>query len=357
VSAPQPVVPEDEQVHPVDPDDWAWNESWYFSWIDLAGRAPESGQDGRAPESGTIGRAPESGGSGGPAGFFRVGLLPNQRRGILWCFVHVDGEWLGLSESRLDGRFFDTAKGLTFDRWALRCGWLPGTPLEDGRFTFEGDLLVRSGPRAGDYVPVSVDLAYRATAAPVPTGTGHDDRVSPYAASRFEQMLSAEGTVTVGGVEHAVHAGAHRDRSWGPREWRHLFTLGDLQSADRQLYFVARTFPGVGMAFYRDGSGEPARAAGSGQRGVHHLLVADGSIDFDDERRTFGEARLRLEGRDVEPFEVTMRPISPSVVFDMGNTVEPPERWLYYRTLVEAHADGWEGPCRGWFESSRYGLA
>lgn len=27
----------DEQVHPFDPAVWSWNESWYFSWIDLDG--------------------------------------------------------------------------------------------------------------------------------------------------------------------------------------------------------------------------------------------------------------------------------------------------------------------------------
>ena len=37
----------DEQVHPFDPAVWSWNESWYFSWIDL---------------------------DGGPAGFFRLGV-------------------------------------------------------------------------------------------------------------------------------------------------------------------------------------------------------------------------------------------------------------------------------------------
>jgi hypothetical protein len=343
MSPPRPVVPDDEEVHRADPDEWAWNESWYFSWIDLDGRAPGSGDHGRAPGSGDHGRAPGSGELDGPAGFFRVGLLPNQRRGILWCFVHVDGEWLGLSESRLDGRFFDTAGGLSIDRWALRFAWRPGSPLRDGRFTFEGDLLVRAGARAGDYVPVAIDLTYRATAAPVPTGTGTDERTSSYEASRFEQMLQASGTVTVDGRTHQVDAGAHRDRSWGPREWRHLFTLGDLQSRDRQLYFVGRSFPGVGMAFLREGEA------------LHHLLVDDGSIDFDDEHRTFRHAHLHVARTDGDGFDVTMRPISTSVVFDMGTTVDPPERWLYYRTLVEAHADGWDGPCRGWFETSRYG--
>jgi hypothetical protein len=172
--------------------------------------------------------------------------------------------------------------------------------------------------------------------------------------SRFEQCLEATGTVTVDGRTHEVRAGAHRDRSWGPREWRQLFTLGDLQAPGRQLYFVGRSFPGLGMGFLRE-EPEPIR----------HLVVVDGAIDFDDDARTIRSATLRLEGEGsaraagsgrVEPMEVTMRPIAESVAFDMAHTCEVPERWLYWRTLVEAHVDGWDEPCRGWFETNRYGV-
>jgi hypothetical protein len=68
------VVEADETMHAVDPGDRSWNESWFFSWIDTAG---------------------------GPSGFFRVGVLPNQDRAMLWMFVFVDGRWLGVEESRL----------------------------------------------------------------------------------------------------------------------------------------------------------------------------------------------------------------------------------------------------------------
>jgi hypothetical protein len=78
----------DERMHRFDPSDWSWNESWYFSWIDLAG---------------------------GPAGFLRVGVLPNQRRAILWCYVHRDGAWLGTEETRLALDDIDLANGLSYD--------------------------------------------------------------------------------------------------------------------------------------------------------------------------------------------------------------------------------------------------
>jgi hypothetical protein len=48
---------------------------------------------------------------GGPAGFVRLGLVPNQRRAMLWCYVHRDGEWLGIDESRLRYEDFDLADG------------------------------------------------------------------------------------------------------------------------------------------------------------------------------------------------------------------------------------------------------
>ena len=81
-------VGRDELLHPTDPDDWSWNESWFFSWIDL---------------------------DGGPAGFFRVGLLPNQQRAMLGSFVHVDDACLGIEESRLAFDDFDLSEGLGYD--------------------------------------------------------------------------------------------------------------------------------------------------------------------------------------------------------------------------------------------------
>ena len=319
-----PLTAADERVHPVDPAAWSWSESWFFSWIDL---------------------------DGGPAGFFRVGVLPNQGRAMLWSFLHVGGQWLGVEESRLAFDDLDLDDGVAYDRWGLRFGWRPDPPLEGARFTFAADALARSGADAGAYVPVSVDLRCTATGRAVRTGSGDDDERSAHETGRLEQPLEASGTVVVGGRRHDVTAGAHRDRSWGPREWRQMFTLGDLQSPGRQLYFVARTLPGLGMALVRDREG-----LRDGED-VRHMIVADGSIDFDDEGRTIREAWIRAEEPGSEPLEITMRPIAPSVVFDMAHTCEVPERWLYWRTLVEAEVPGWGGPCRGWFETSRYGVA
>jgi hypothetical protein len=307
----------DECLHPVDPDNWSWNESWYFSWIDL---------------------------DGGPAGFFRVGVLPNQRRAMLWCFVHVDGAWLGIDESRLAFDDLDLTDGIAYDKWALRFGWRPDPPLGGARFVFQGALLGRSGPSAGAYIPVSIDLSCTATTGCFGTGTGHDSAKSPYASSRFEQSLAASGGVVVDGADHTVRAGAHRDRSWGPREWRVMFTLGDLQDRDRQLYFVGSPVYGAGSGYLRDGSGESRKVA-----------WVDATIEYDDHARTISPGTLGFQDAGGARFDVDITPIAPSIAFDMAHTCERPEQWLYWRTLIEARVSGWDHPVRGWIEASRYG--
>jgi len=315
----------DERMHPVDPDDWSWSESWFFSWIDL---------------------------DGGPAGFARIGVLPNQRRAMLWSFVHVDDSWLGIEETRLAFDDLDLTDGVAYDKWGLRFAWQPDPPLAGARFTFERECLARSGPRAGVHLPVSIELSCRSTGDCVGTSGGDDDRKSPYEAMRFEQSLETTGRVAVDGEPHAVRAGAHRDRSWGPREWRQTFSLGDLQAPGRQLYFVGRTFPGLGMGFMRE-VGRP----------LQRLLITDGAIDFDDEARTIRSARLHFDGDDAneggdgDSLDVTFEPITPSVAFEMAHTCEVPAHWLYWRTLVAARVSGWDEVCRGWFETSRYGSA
>jgi hypothetical protein len=312
------IEPADERFHPVDPDDRAWNESWFFSWIDL---------------------------DGGPAGFFRVGVLPNQGRAMLWCFVHVDGAWYGLEESRLAFTDLDLSHGVGYDRYALQFGWQPDPPLDRARFTFDGTLLARTGDTAGVHVPVTIDLACRATHPPIPTGTGDDERRSPYEALRFEQPLEASGRVVVGDRQHAVGAGAHRDKSWGPRDWRQAFTLGDIQAGGRQLYFVGRSFPEQAGGFLREGDGA-----------VQHVRVVDGSVEYDDAGRTVAPGWLRFQGPDATEIDVEFAPVGPSVAFDMAHTCDAPEHWLYWRALIRARISGTDAPVRGWFEASRYGL-
>ena len=143
-----------------------------------------------------------------------------------------------------------------------------------------------------------------------------------------------------------MRAAGHRDRSWGPRNWRVAFTLGDLQSEHAQLYFVGA--PQLG-----EGSGGYLRDAA----GVRRVACVDGALHYDDAARTMDPARLRFETEDGEAVEVELDPISASVSFDMAHTCEEPEHWLYWRVLVAARVSGWPEHVRGWVEASRYGCS
>jgi hypothetical protein len=306
----------DELVHPHDPAVWSWNESWYFSWIDL---------------------------DGGPAGFFRLGLLPNQERAVIWSYVFLGGVWYGTEETRLRLDDFDLADGMAYDRFGLHFAWEAGEPAT---FTYDGIVREVTGVGAGGFVPVTLELAATPTTERYGTGTGNDLGSERYPASRFEQSMGVTGTVRIGHETHTVRAAGHRDRSWGPRNWRVTFTLGDLQSRDAQLYFVgAPQLAERGGGYLRDGSG------------VRRLGCTHGTIEYDDEARTIAPATLRFETADGDGLDVEIVPASPSISFDMAHTCEEPEHWLYWRILVDATVSGWTGSARGWVEANRHGIA
>jgi hypothetical protein len=307
----------DEQVHPHDPAVWSWNESWYFSWIDHAG---------------------------GPAGIFRHGLLPNQERALIWSYVFVDGVWYGTEETRLRFDDFDLADGMAYDRFGLRFGWQPGDPA--AMFGYDGVVRVVTGPDAGGFMPIALDLRATPTTEVFGTGTGNDLGSEAYPASRFEQSMAVAGTVRVGDETRSLRAAGHRDRSWGPRNWRVAFSLGDLQSKDAQLYFVgAPQLAERGGGYLRDASG------------VRPVRCIAGTIDYDDVARTIAPATLRFETADGDGLDVELVPASPSISFDMAHTCEVPEHWLYWRILVDANVSGWTVSARGWVEANRYGIA
>lgn len=313
----------EERIHPADPADWSWSESWFFSFVDL---------------------------DGGPACTFRVGVTPNQDRVMLWCFLNVGGEWVTVEDTRVPYADLDfSGEGISYDRWALRFSSLAEKPLESGRFAFDGYGLVRSGPRTGARIPFSIDLAYTATAPIHGTGVGKEDESrTTFPTGRFEQSIVAEGTVVVDATVHPVRAGAHRDKSWGPRDWRHNFVIGDLQGDGRELYFVGRTFPGEAGGYERVGTGD-----------MQPLMVVEAELDYDDANRTIRPSRMVFDAFDGSgrKVEVTFRPAGPTIQFDIAHTVEEPEHWLYWRALVEAEVSGWDAPVRGWYEAGRYGVA
>jgi hypothetical protein len=321
--SPEPTTefsPDDELVHAHDPNVWSWNESFLLSWLD--------------PD-------------GGPAGLFRLGILPNQGRGWLWFFLHDEHEWLTVEETRLDLRHFDLTDGATYDAWGLRFGWTPTDPLHRAVFHLDGVTRVRSGPRSGALVPVSIELAASATTPCFGTGTGHEPDERPqFPASRFEQSVALTGTLTVDGHTRPISCPGHRDRSWGPRTWQVAFALGDLQGRDLQLYFAGSPQPAErGSGYLRDG------------HGMRLISRIDGTIAYDDEHRTIAPSRLVFSDDTSTSIALDLEPASPSISFDMAHSTEPPEHWTYWRLLVNARVDDSDVVLRGWFEANRYGIA
>ena len=153
---------------------------------------------------------------------------------MIWSYLFHDGTWFGTEETRLRYDDFDLADGMAYDRFGLdfgRASGQPGDPAgEPAAFTYDGIVREVTGPGAGGFVPVALDLSATPTTEVYGTGTGNDLGSEQYPASRFEQSMAVAGTVRIGDETRSVRAAGHRDRSWGPRNWRVTFTLGDLQS-------------------------------------------------------------------------------------------------------------------------------
>ena len=312
--------PDAERFHDHDPADPTWNESWLVSWLPSEGRL---------------------------AGLFRLGTLPNQGRAWLWLWLWTGDEWVTLEETRLAYGDLDRSDGVAYDRWGLRFAYRPTEPLQRGRVTIEGMGLVRSGPREGSRVPVSVELDLEARTPCYTTGAGRDDGLSTFPVSRFEQSMAASGSVSVGGAVTSLECPAHRDRSWGPRTWQFPFMLGDLQSADRQIYFAGgpNAEGGVGKGYVREGSD------------VVTLASIGATMAYDDPAATIGPSRLSFRDERGREYAYDVEPIAPSVQFDMAHASDPPRHFLYWRTLVRATpVDGGE-PVVGWFEANRFPYA
>ena len=211
----------------------------------------------------------------------------------------VDGEWLGIDESRLRYDDFDLTDGSRTTGGACGSGGDPArraatVPLRRCR------PARVSGPDAGPHVPLSVTSRRRRPADRFGTGTGDDVGETSLPRSRFEQSLAVAGTVTVGGDRRdRCAAGGHRDRSWGPRNWRvGVHPRRPPVRATAQLYFV-----GAPQLATR-------RAATSATRpGSAHLVCVDGDDRLRRRRRARSlPTRLRFADEDGAPLDVELDP-------------------------------------------------
>src|SRR5512139_122367 len=112
---------EDEGLHPFDPKEEWWNESWFWDWFDDAGEL---------------------------AGHCRIGLHPVQKRAWAWLFLYHRGQWVALEETRLPLGDIQLPR-VAYDKWGLSFAYDAIQPLRSGRFRFSGFGRVISGPRTG----------------------------------------------------------------------------------------------------------------------------------------------------------------------------------------------------------------
>jgi hypothetical protein len=308
------IRPEDEGLHPFDPHVEWWNESWFWDWFD---------------DAGTV------------AGHCRIGLFPAQKRGWVWCFLHVAGEWVAVEELRLPLADFQLPR-LAYDRWGLRFAYDPLAALRRGRLTFTGFGRVVSGPRAGMVLPLGVDLYVDAVGAPHTTGRsnvpGHESR--EFDACRFEQPIAAEGTLRIDDRTVDFRGRGERDHSWGPRPWNMEWTFIVASNDALRLQCVEVRIPNAG----RLGVGYLHRDS------TQSLSAVEIAVDFDHASLARPLAgRFAVTAEDGTRLAGRLEPITAAEI-DITHTFVPPERSIYRRALIRVHLDGGGAPLLGWTE-------
>jgi hypothetical protein len=306
---------EDEHAHPFDPAIEWWNESWFWDWYD---------------RDGTV------------AGHCRIGIHPNQSRVWLWLFLFRDGEWIAIEQPRLPLADLDLAR-LAYDRFGLRFAWNVGTPLESGRLEVAGFGRVLTGARCGFVLPVEVALDVGADGAAHALGAhqapGHASQA--YSASRFEQPITATGTLRVDTDARPFAGRGERDHSWGPRLWDIEWTFLAANAPHLRLQCVEARLPG-GARF----------AIGYVQR---DRMVSVEDIHFDltarDDLRGAVGGRFTVRAEGGEEIAGTVETITATEI-DLSHCLVPPRRSVYRRALVRLTPSR-DASLVGWLELHR----
>jgi len=263
----------------------------------------------------------------------------------VWLYVFRDGEWLAIEETRLPLAALDVPR-LGYDRWGLRFGWDVTQPLAAGHLHVEGFGRVLAGPRTGMILPVAVDLDIAAVGPPHSMGKavaeGHAS-TERYPASRFEQPITATGTLAVAGAAEPFSGRGERDHSWGPRFWNLEWTFLALNGDGLCAQCVEARIPDVG----RFAVGYLQRARMTTIKEVQYDL----RYRDDDVLRAI-DGRVRAETEDGEIFAARIEPLTGTEI-DITHCFEPPRRSVYRRTLVRVTPDG-DRPLLGWLESNRF---
>ena len=120
------IQPADEAVHPFNPGDETWQESYFFDWYN---------------EDGT------------QAGHCRLGLYTGQDRLWLWFFMYDGDGWVAIEEPHLPLSILDRDT-LSFDFQGINFSYTTGDALRTGTLNVSGYGRVLNGPKAGRIVPV-----------------------------------------------------------------------------------------------------------------------------------------------------------------------------------------------------------
>jgi hypothetical protein len=306
------ILPEDEGLHPHDPESPSWNESIFYDFC---------GEDGDV------------------AGHVRVGRMPGQDRVWVWCFVAHEGDWVAFEDPHvpLDRvREFDVESAdLSLTRAVLE-------PLLVNQVSGRGRGRYVTGPRAGEPASFSFSLRFEAIG---PCHTIGDRGIAGHTAgeleaSRFEQPMRVTGTCEVGGQARAVDGWGERDHSWGPRDWNIEWTFLALsgpewQSMAVRVQFDEETFFDTGYL-----------ARGE----MDTVEEAEFSLALDPERI---EGRVRVVDAAGRTLEGAIEPLS-QVRIDASHAFSPPQPSDYRRTLVRFTPAEGGAPRHGFLETNRF---
>jgi hypothetical protein len=227
--------PHDEYTH--EPDSASnFNESMYFNVFDPAQQL---------------------------GGFFRVGNRVNEGMAEVTVCVYLPDGRVAFMFTRptIDTNDRFDAAGLRFE---------VVEPFEDLRVTYDGKLTMLTNPlemadprKAFTENPreqATVSLRYT-KAAPPYGGEPDEPTEKPeeqFAKAHYEQLVQADGTITIGDDTFEVHGFGLRDHSWGPRYWQAPWYYRWLTAnAGKDFGFMAsriakRDGPGTRGGFVRD---------------------------------------------------------------------------------------------------------
>jgi hypothetical protein len=158
-------------------------------------------------------------------GFFRVGNRVNEGMAeVTVCLYLPDGRVaFTFGRPAIDNNERFDAGGLRFE---------VVEPFEDLRVTYDGKLTMLTDPlqmadprKAFTENPrVACSASLRYTKAAPPYGGEPDEPTEKpeeqFAKAHYEQLVRAEGTITVGDEQWSVEGFGLRDHSWGPRYWQ-----------------------------------------------------------------------------------------------------------------------------------------